>query len=99
MLAEGTPFFQLLLEDELKLLAGSLESTVSIETASELLLWLVGWGGAFCGEWTVVGGVPSEAGTLSRELEPSKESVGACEGGALLLAVESYEGAREGRRY
>lgn len=50
----------------------------------------------------MVGGVaadPSEAGTLSRELEPSNESVGACDGGALLLAVESYEGARDGRRY
>lgn len=52
---------------------------------------------------TVVGGVadePSlEAGTLRRELLPSNESVGACEGGALLLVVDSYEGAREGRRY
>lgn len=39
--AEGIPFFQLLLLlllDELKLLAGSFESTVSMETASELLL-------------------------------------------------------------
>lgn len=97
--ADGIPFFQLLLDDELKLLAGSFESTVSIETASELLLLCR----ASCGKWTtVVGGVAaelSEAGTLSRELEPSNESVGACEGGALLLALESYEGAREGRRY